>query len=186
MNLSKLRNGALVHMAGLELGSPDTFLHRIKNGILAFTPGVNIKRNHGYGVSYPQIVYSENNLPISIGKTMNDKYIVLVDSYISTSMLLREDGLGSKACLYDTLPITYTVDDVVGEIKRYSEQEDIWGDCEYIKTIPLKDLNSIVNDEDEYIKINIIASIRNMIDDIFFNTEFNDYKKRIEDEFICL
>ena len=56
----------------------------------------------------------------------------------------------------------------------------------YIKTIPLKDLNSIVNDEDEYIKINIIASIRNMIDDIFFNTEFNDYKKRIEDEFICL
>ncbi len=26
---------------------------------------------------------------------MNDKYIVLVDSYISTSMLLREDGLGS-------------------------------------------------------------------------------------------
>jgi hypothetical protein len=117
---------------------------------------------------------------------MNDEYIVLVDSYISTSMLLREDGLGSKACLYDTLPITYTVDDVVGEIKRYSEQEDIWGDCEYIKTIPLKDLNSIVNDEDEYIKINIIASIRNMIDDIFFNTEFNDYKKRIEDELICL
>ena len=101
-------------------------------------------------------------------------------------MLLREDGLGSKACLYDTLPITYTVDDVVGEIKRYSEQEDIWGDCEYIKTIPLKDLNSIVNDEDEYIKINIIASIRNMIDDIFFNTEFNNYKKRIEDELICL
>lgn len=30
MNLSKLRNGALVHMAGLELGSSDTFLHRIK------------------------------------------------------------------------------------------------------------------------------------------------------------
>ena len=77
-------------------------------------------------------------------------------------------------------------DGVVSEIKRYSEQEDIWGDCEYIKTIPLKDLNSIVNDEDEYIKINIIASIRNMIDDIFFNTEFNDYKKRIEDELICL
>ena len=33
MNLSKLRNGVLVHMAGLELGSSDTFLHRIKNGI---------------------------------------------------------------------------------------------------------------------------------------------------------
>lgn len=186
MNLSKLRNGALVHMSGLELGTSDTFLHRIKNGILAFTPGVNIKRSHGYSVEYPQIVYSENNLPISIGKTKNNRYIVLVDSYICTSMLLREDGFGIKACMYDTLPTTYAVDDVVDEIKRYTEEEDIWGDCEYIKTIPLKDLNSIVNDEDEYIKINIIASIRNMIDNIFFNTEFNDYKKRIEDELICL
>lgn len=193
MDLSRLVDGFMVHMSGMELGSPNTYLHKICNGMMAFTSKFKGSGSSDYN---PQFVYTENNLPISICKTNNGKYIVLLNSFFHTSMLINEYGFGTPACIASTIPMTYNVDNTIKTLKQHLLETTIWENVDYLETIPLKDIDSIVTDIS--VKNNIIISIRNLIDTAFVEIEEDSlphgveydsiklYKERVEDEIVYL